>query len=508
MDLKIQNVFLVICICAVSFAAGYFISNKTKDKDIIEGNIENYGAIAVEEQPGFDSREAIQKAIDNGVKTLYVPDGKTFEIGIDGKNYDGKGSGIGLNLKSNMKIYGGGTLKAKDNIGGSFTLLGNTNDSIENVTIEEITIDGNYSNANNDTSRSNIVLFGAINSRISNVKSINSPYVGIMIRGGSSNTIENNYVNNSNYIGIQIHKQSGTRIEGNEVYNSKDNAIDVEGNVVASEEGEGSKIIISKNVTDKSKSGIFIESTGKTNITSNHVYNTTHGAVYINRINSGSFYNIISDNQFVNEEQSEIRSGIIVANSSGKTIIHDNIIKGYTYGIKTNLNSNNLLINDNYFGKIAKYLIFPEKKENSLVKSEIGLNFLEEKQVSGFPKTIPETEDSRTFNVSVVPAKSLETDKSIRDNYYYKESKIEINNAQSVSVFNAGATKLTFKNDPPNIGDIIKLKGIFYKVTAKDGNVVTIISVNANSGDYPNNVDENNAVYIYTEKEYQSMIND
>jgi len=109
-----------------------------------------------------DDRLAIQAIIDSGVDAIYIPEG-TFVVSHDGVTYDGKGTGVGLKLRSNLKIYGTGTIKYKGGQGGSFAVLANVDDYIENCHIEGITIDGNKDNLNPNASVSNIVLFGANN---------------------------------------------------------------------------------------------------------------------------------------------------------------------------------------------------------------------------------------------------------------------------------------------------------------------------------------------------------
>ena len=85
-------------------------------------NIEGYGAKSVKESPEFDSRLDIQSAINSGAKEIYIPFGKTYEISVDKKTYEGKGTGIGIGFKlhDNLKIDGGGTIKAKSNAHGKF----------------------------------------------------------------------------------------------------------------------------------------------------------------------------------------------------------------------------------------------------------------------------------------------------------------------------------------------------------------------------------------------------
>lgn len=429
MKKKIYLTFSLLTVLA--FFGGYLVSNMKDDtstKILNESvkyttgvNIEEYGAKSVEESPEFDSRLAIQSAIDSGAKEIYIPFGKTYEISVNKKTYEGKGTGIGLSLHDNLKIYGGGTLKAKANAGGSFALLANTNDSIKNFIIEGVTIDGNSNDSKPGSRRSNIVLFGAENCHFLNVTSLNSPYVGLMMRGngGKKNTIKGSTVENSGYIGIQAQKHDGIIISENKVYKSKDNAYDIEGNDLkggALNKGTGEKVIITNNIADGSRTGIFIESTGRVIVTGNHIFNTTNGGFYMNRMNSGSFYNIVSDNEFVNEDHPGKYIGGMIANSSGKSMIHHNVFKGFLVGIETRSKATNLVIDHNYFSDISQYLIYPAASDYSLVKSEIGINYYEESQENGFPRTIPKNKSGkRMYNVSVTSAKSLETNKKIKE---------------------------------------------------------------------------------------------
>ena len=106
-------------------------------------NIVNFGA----DPTGVkDSNVAIQKAIDSGVKDVYVPDG-LFTINLDSITYSGKGTRLGIKLRDNLRVFGTGTLKLKEGIGGNFAVMANPNDSIKNCIIEGITIDGNKTNS-------------------------------------------------------------------------------------------------------------------------------------------------------------------------------------------------------------------------------------------------------------------------------------------------------------------------------------------------------------------------
>ena len=338
--------------------------------------------------------------------------------------------------------------------------------------------------------------------------------------GGKRNSIVDCLVDTCGYIGIQAQQNEGIIISRNQVYNTVDNAIDVEGNDSTGgfeNLGFGSKVRVTDNITKNVKNGVFLESTGQAIVTGNHFYDITQSGVYINRIDSGSFYNTVADNHIINTVNKSLYSGVRIANSSGRTIIHDNFIKGMLYGIRTGNGVTNLVVHHNYFSEITKYLLYTTSAANSLVKSDWGTNFYQEAQVNGFPKTSQTKTDlspyvSRFFNVSITQSRTLENALNLRDDYFYKTTAItqSTNSAWSnaYGIFVSPDTKIWIATNTPNVGDYLKINGVFYKVSAKSGNEITVTDVNGTSGNFTSQLNSSQTVYVYTAAEYNSLLTD
>lgn len=486
--------------------------------------IEYFGARAIEDVPGFDSRSAIQIAIDSVVPELYVPHGKTYEVTLDGQTYEGKGTGIALKLRDNLRIYGGGTIRIKDGQGGNFSIVANVTDSIKNCRIEGITIDGNRDNTNG-SNRANMILFGAENCHFQKVTSINSKYVGLMMRGtgGKRNSIKDCYVKDCNYIGIQAQNNEGMQIIGNQVYNVGDNGIDIEGNDSTgglNNLGFGKQVVVQGNVINGANSGVFLESTGQMIVTGNSVYNTNI-AIFINRINSGSYKNIVSNNILINEdgvgETKASNEGVRFNNNVGRSLVTNNFIEGFKYGVRAGSTVSNIVVKDNYFSKILKFLVHIRKETNALIKSSITENFYEQAQVDGFPKTTspiaePSYKQDRAFNVSVSPAKLLESNANLRDTYYRTTG--STNNSRSgwggaYAIYINNETKVYVPNGTIVTGEYLKINGVFYYAHSNTSGEITIRDITDQAaGDYTQTVNGSYTVYVYSTSEYNALLVD
>ncbi|MGG4434626.1 right-handed parallel beta-helix repeat-containing protein [Priestia megaterium] len=517
-----------------------------------------------------DDRLVIQAIIDSGVDAIYIPN-HTFVVSHNGQTYTGKGTGVGLKLRSNLKIYGTGTIKYKENQAGNFAVMANVDDSIENCHVEGITIDGNSSNLKAGASVSNLVLFGAKNCSYKDVKSKNASYCGLMIRGAGTqyNTVQNCKVEDSGYIGIQCQRHVGLKVQNNVIRNSVDNGIDIEGNDDVgglTNLGFGKQVIITGNLVDSANSGVFIESTGQTIISNNHLYNVNVG-VFINRIDSGSYMNNITGNTIINMPWQAtsiyrvgdrvvynskmfectvggtssttapshatgtatdgtvtwlyIRSfasnyGMRFTNNVGESNVQNNFIKGFTHGIRMVSTVSYLVITNNTFSDIAKYLVSGAGGTNILIYSQIGQNYYKGSQSNGFPKTATASTESpiypnRFLNVGIVSAISLSGNAPLRDTYY--RTSVPTNNTRAgfnsaYAIFDGTDTKVYVPNASIVAGEYLKINGTFYYVSANSNDEITIKNSSQVSGDYTSSVNGNYTVYVHRSTEYSALIID
>lgn len=517
-----------------------------------------------------DDRVAIQAIIDSGAASIYFPD-RVFIVSHNGQTYTGKGTGVGLKLRSNLRILGPGTIKYKGGQAGNFALMANVDDSIDNCHIREIKLDGNKDNLNAGASVSNLVLFGAKNCSYKEVTSINASYCSLMIRGTDtkSNIIRDCKVDNSGYIGIQCQRHVGLKVINNTIYNSGDNGIDIEGNDDTgglTNLGFGKKVIISGNEVDGANSGVFIESTGQTIINGNHLFNVNVG-VFVNRIDSGSYMNNINGNMIINMPWQAstiyrvgdrvvynskmfectvagtssstapshssgtatdgtvtwlyIRSfssnyGMRFTNNVGESMVQNNFIKGFTHGIRCVSTASYLTIVNNTFSDIAKYLVSGAGGTNVLIYSQIGQNYYKGAQASGFPKTATASTESpiypnRFLNVGVTSAISLSGNAPLRDTYYRltaPNSSAGTGFSGAYAIFDGTDTKIYVPGAGVAVGEYVKVNGTFYYVSAVSSDVLTIKNASQVSGNYVTATNASYTVYIYRATEYSALIID
>lgn len=266
-------------------------------------SILDFGAKA--NDSSFDNQYKIQAAIDaaNGkylatgsVQSVYVPNG-VFWVGNRTITNTGESKQNGLlsiQMKSGVRLYGEGTIKAKANAYGAgayYRMIGSDRgDRVQDVEICGITLDGNASNQVASTQCSNMVLEASRNILIDGVKSVNSNGNGMMIRGRYPDAvynvrIVNCYVYNCNFIGIQSSQFNGLVITGNTVDTTGDNCIDVYGDTgVSKGESNGVNFSITGNtVRNSSMAGIFPETVANGVVSGNSVYNCNKG-IHVNRI--------------------------------------------------------------------------------------------------------------------------------------------------------------------------------------------------------------------------------
>ncbi|HCD7450351.1 TPA: right-handed parallel beta-helix repeat-containing protein, partial [Klebsiella pneumoniae] len=202
-----------------------------------------------------------------------------------------------LQIYSNIKIYGEGTLKLlpkQYGLGAFFRILASDqNNKISNVMISDITLDGNSANQVDGVQASNILLECANNIQIKNVTSKNCNGNGILIRGSKQIdkpveqvSIIGCIVSNCKKIGIQVSQFNKLTICNNKVSNCSDNGIDIYGDIGRNPRGltNGNNFEIYLNNVSDCLNGIFPETVSNGKIFKNTIKNIRRSSVHVNRI--------------------------------------------------------------------------------------------------------------------------------------------------------------------------------------------------------------------------------
>ena len=486
----------------------HFLKNSLVAELLHDGtvNVKQYGAIG---NGVTDDTLAIQNAIDDeSVEEVIIPKG-TFIISLDDINYGFRGTGIGLKLKSNMILKGTGTLKLKEGSKGvSSSIISNTVETIENVKIEDITIDGNRDNVTGKTN--NICLFGGTNCLVKNVKSFNSSFCGIMSRDLCHNiVIENNYVDGCNEIGIQVSYCTNAIINKNRVKNCIDNGIDVywddENNAHTDTKTYTN---ITNNFIDTTKYGIFLESTSYFTVIGNTILNSNWAGIILNRIHTGANRNIISSN--ILRQENNGGTGIKVSNC-GMTIITNNMINNFSCAFTFSHSANGLMINGNFFENIKYYffdLVKSETESLSLVKSRIEKNYCYG-VMSTTMLTFPNSTYNRKYNVTLENPINLDTNNSFTDGVFYSM----LDNTRTVSswgnnyaiYYNGNTTVKTVTPLGLDSSYYVKINNTFFKVVSMNDKELIITDINGVSGDYTSIVNGNYPIEIYSATDYARL---
>lgn len=294
------------------------------DLDVFD--IRAYGAIA--DDASVDNKEAIQAAVDaanakyiatGAMQNVFIPPG-VFWVGARAITNTGESSQNGIlsiQLRSGIRMYGTGKLKARPNLYGAsayFRLIGSDRGArISNVKLEDFEIDGNRSNQAASTQCSNIVLEASSNILIDGVRSVEANGNGMMVRGRYPDAVYNVrivkcFVSGCNFIGIQSSQFNGLVISGNTVENTVDNCIDVYGDTnISYSDSNGINFSITGNTVRNSQScGIFPETVAHGTVTGNSVYNCPRG-IHLNRIRSVPKNIVVTGNSIVKSTGGGVR---------------------------------------------------------------------------------------------------------------------------------------------------------------------------------------------------------
>lgn len=430
-----------------------------------------------------DNSPAIQRAIDSGAGAIYIPDGVFLVRSQAHSGLPGTfgGNSVCIKPRSNLHIYGPGTLKLADGAGGpSGAVIGNWDGlAIENVTIE-CRIDGNRANAGG--SMSGVVIVYGTNCTVQNGIVQNCSFNGVQFAKGSvSCTAQGMRVDNIGYIGIQYQQADAAKVLFNKLVSCVDNAIDLEAN-----NGTQTRNVILGNTTKGCATGVFLESGGDTIVIGNITEDTNEAGVWLNRINNGAENCIIANNTFRKGTGIGNRGGIYINNVCGKSIIHDNKFDGFAKAIICEGATNYLQIHDCYFKNISQLLISASRQVSALLKSH-AYNLHYEGPLSGpagqerfpytySPTTNPANFPDRDFNVTVESAWNLDTGgrraAAAEDEYRSgKAGQLDANAAWSnaFSIFFGGETLVYEAGVAMTVGNYILLNGATFLVFGTGG---------------------------------------
>lgn len=460
-----------------------------------------------------DDRQALQDAID-AANANYLAEsgpvnilcGNKYLVSlnpsstlISGEVAAGRGC---LDVKSGIMLFGAGTIILDPTVTGtsSGAMITNWSGAVTDVTIKEISIDGQYGTiTGSGISAINIV--DSTRLLITQIRATNHSGGGIYVRrsGTTTNTygsveakVTNNFVYNVSVIGIQSERPDGIQIHGNTVDTSGDNSIDCEGNDSTSTgQGVGRQMSIKGNTVRWGKNGIFIESLGDGQVNDNTVLTTGIGIIF-NRINTGA-----NDNQCLSNTirgSGSASAGIRCNNQIAALTIGGNRISGFTYGIFFADRIDRTEILPNQFSAIGTEILHFDKVSSgvSMLRSRIASQFYMGTQTSGVPyPTSPRNCPSNYPNR--MASTVTYTDVYFSDltgvgevNFVRKTSTLVQNTSWAAyakyGVVTSGYTSLY--GNYGNAGEFLEINGIYYKIYSAESSTTEIMKWDATSAAY------------------------
>ncbi|MFI2870530.1 right-handed parallel beta-helix repeat-containing protein [Klebsiella aerogenes] len=400
-----------------------------------------------------------------------------------------------LNMLSGVALRGTGVIRLKAGVSGANpgAIITNWTGPCVDSIIEGISIDGNASEIS-ATRMTAINLVNCTRTSLHKLKVYNTKGIGggiYMRRDGFSSSdygcVESRIMNcdvfDIGYIGIQAERPDGIIITGNNVFNTGDNAIDIEGNNASGSSGFGKQMIISNNVCRNNKNGIFIESCSNATITSNDVADISGIGIVLNRINTGSFNNVISSNKLTGLS-TQLAYGIRVINNSGGCTITGNHFTSLYSSMKFNGQATRIYIGTNNHSSIAKFLIELEATTSfptAIYRSYIARQFYQGTQTSGFPAPMspincPSNFPNR-FNTSTFENAHFSDLNGVGEvNMVYRTANLTLNVSwNAYARFNNTTTGYTDLNGNFGVvGDFLEINGLVYQIYAVTSSVTTI----------------------------------
>lgn len=459
-----------------------------------------------------DDTVALQAAITatptNG--TLLIPNG-TYLVtpqthaalsGVFGAN------SVCLQPKSSINIEGQGfgtVLKLKNSsTGASGAIIGNpVTPTISDFVLKNIMLDGNKGSTSGTIS--GLLLSEATDCEAWRVKSINSSFVGIMMRNAATTRCKVTHctVKDSDNIGIQMQFAVGCEVAHNTVTGSGDNAIDFEAD---SSTMQNNSIALNTILTI-SGHGIFLESGGGTNVNGNVIDGVGSGkhGVFLNQITTPSLANNINANRL--KGGASAGSAIYVNNNSGGSIVIGNYIELWDYGVFSDVGVN-IGVGKNFFASIRKQLIGVERAANKLIGADIdrqvytgARNASSGRPFTCSPLSNANNSPTRDSLVSIEPAffTASGVAATLADEYTRQTGSTATNGAWSgaYSIFFAGETLVYTITCTPDPGDYATINGTLFKVHSRSGNEFAVRSFSNVAGNYTATTNGNHAITVH-----------
>lgn len=498
-----------------------------------------YGVITPEEKGAVgdgvtDDRMAIQSAIDeayqnviNGAGPTTVWAGCNYLISLNpqsavipGEMSAGRGV---LCMREGVTLTGGGQLLLVDSYTGtsSGAVISNWDGNANNSTVKNITIDCRYG-ITSGRGISGINIVDSDNVLIDGVSVKNATGGGVYLRHSRGNALNGNYgctnsrvvncyINNSYYIGIQCERPSGVVISSNTVMNTGDNGIDIEGNNTSTTgQGYAENVVISNNTLSMVKNGVFIESCGNTNVINNQITTPGIGVVF-NRINSGSYFNICSQNKITGLNVSS-GYGIRLNNQVGRCLISDNLIRSMNVGIHFVDRVDRCNIGQNTFESIGNTVISLAKVSSgvSILRSSVSEQIYLGTQISGVPypsspRKCPSNYPNRmASSVRYFPVYFTDLSGAGEDNMLYRTATLTKNELwDAYSKYDNSVQGYTDLNGVYGVvGDYLNINNIIYCIFSTTSSTTTITKWSEQeklyvSGDFTNDFNSSYTVETY-----------
>ena len=454
-----------------------------------------------------DDRVPLQAAI-NRANQLYLATGSQCEVRLLAKTYivsqnpastaiNGEVSaGFGcINMLSGVILQGPGTIKLKPGTSGANpgAIITNWTGPCVDSAIDRVSVDGNASNIT-ATRMVGINLCNTTRVALTNLKVHNTLGIagGIYMRRGGFSTsdygcVESRIMNcdvyDIGYIGIQAERPDGIIISGNNVFNTGDNGIDIEGNNASGSSGFGRQMLIANNICRNNKNGIFIESCSNASITGNDISDVGGIGIVLNRINTGSFNNIVSNNKIAGLA-TQLAYGLRVINNSGGCTIASNHFTSLYSSIKFNGRATRVYVGANNHSAIANFLVELEATTGNLTalfRSYIAKQFYQGTQTSGVPAPLspigcPSNFPSRLNTSTYEDAHFSDLNGAGEVNFVYRTGNLTLNASWAAYArYNNTTTGYTDLNGNFGVvGDFLEISGIVYKIYAVTASTTTI----------------------------------